>query len=83
MVRIGDILLGVPSVFALTAAADGSNFAHNLGELISIVKFYNASNVDITENSFTNVDANNITLHIAQGEGVTTTFTGNLILYPR
>ena len=83
MIRVGDILLGVPASFAVTAVDDGDNFAHNLGELISIVKFYNASGVDITENSFTNVDSDNITLHIAQGEGVTTTFTGTLILYPR
>lgn len=83
MIRFGDIVLGIPSTFALTGIDNGDNFAHNLGELISIAKFYDASGVDITENSFTNVDSDNITLHIAQGEGVTTTFTGTLILFPR
>lgn len=84
MIRLGDTVLGVPSTFSLTGATNGSNFNHALGSLISIAKFFDSiSGEDITENTFSNVDANNITLRIAQGEGVTTTFTGTLILHPR
>lgn len=80
MIRFGDSVVGLPTTIPLTAAADGQNVAHNLGETIAFAAFYDSSGVHITENAFTNVDVNNITLRIAQAETGTTTFTGDLLL---